>query len=463
MITKAESQNITEKIAIHDIDTFVVETLRAGKQFVLAELPAALDYFYEHAGKFEIMRSFFRDRQHMAAAKQAQINHWSLILEAQFNEQYLASTSKIGETHHRINLPPGIYIGGYNVLISKLVDAVQSRFPVNALSSTSIGAKLKKQKIDGKKALSSAIFKAGMLDMDIAISVYEAAANKERQHVITQANEFESVMTKVVENVVRTSKDLEESASSMIGMAGQASSQSSEISAAAHQTSANVNTVAAATEQLSASVVEINRQVLTSASVAEEAVSNVNKTSARVDELSKASETIGSIVDVINAIARQTNLLALNATIEAARAGEAGNGFSVVANEVKSLAAQTSKATSDIENQIRGIQDITSNTLASIEQISSVISSIHTSASAIAAAVEQQGAATAEISRNVLEAAQGTGQVSDRIQELSGLAGSTETSAKSVMGVADELGKEASGLQDVTNRFLQSLRQRRTA
>ena len=60
---------------------------------------------------------------------------------------------------------------------------------------------------------------------------------------------------------------------------------------------------------------------------------------------SQAATRIGEVVQLINEIASQTNLLALNATIEAARAGEAGRGFAVVASEVKSLAAQTGKAT----------------------------------------------------------------------------------------------------------------------
>jgi methyl-accepting chemotaxis protein len=70
------------------------------------------------------------------------------------------------------------------------------------------------------------------------------------------------------------------------------------------------------------------------------------------DATSRVDEMVGSISD----IARQTNLLALNANVEAARAGDAGSGFAVVAREVKQLSAQTSKATTDIASQLRGMR-----------------------------------------------------------------------------------------------------------
>ena len=72
-----------------------------------------------------------------------------------------------------------------------------------------------------------------------------------------------------------------------------------------------------------------------------------------------AANRIGDVTQLITTIAEQTNLLALNATIEAARAGDAGRGFAVVAQEVKALASQTAKATSEISTQIAGMQAAT--------------------------------------------------------------------------------------------------------
>lgn len=85
--------------------------------------------------------------------------------------------------------------------------------------------------------------------------------------------------------------------------------------------------------------------------------SKITRTSEKLTDLREALGRVGEVSDAINAIARQTNLLALNATIEAARAGEAGKGFAIVASEVKSLAGQTSEATSKIEQTLAELSD----------------------------------------------------------------------------------------------------------
>src|SRR3954451_2073021 len=76
-------------------------------------------------------------------------------------------------------------------------------------------------------------------------------------------------------------------------------------------------------------------------------------------EYNKRTRDISGIIGTINVIAERTNLLSLNASIEAARAGEAGRGFAVVAEEIRNLADRCARATAEISDIVRGVEDAT--------------------------------------------------------------------------------------------------------
>ncbi|MBO3143459.1 HAMP domain-containing protein [Dermatophilus congolensis] len=217
--------------------------------------------------------------------------------------------------------------------------------------------------------------------------------------------------------------------------------------------SESVGTVAAGTEEMTASIREIAQNTTDAAAVAASAVQVADQTNVTVAKLGESSLEIGEVIKTITSIAEQTNLLALNATIEAARAGEAGKGFAVVANEVKDLAQETSRATDDIGRRVEQIQLDTQAAVSAIAEISGIIASINDTQSTIASAVEEQTATTNEMSRSASEAAAGTSEISSGIQEVSAAAEDTNEAVSSTVQAAEELSRRATELQQLVDGF----------
>jgi len=269
---------------------------------------------------------------------------------------------------------------------------------------------------------------------------------------------FEGTVAEVVRLTAAAAAELHATAEGMEHTAARTSSIAAAVAAAAEEASHNVQTVAAAADQLSASVREISSQVAKSSTISGEAVAQAGRTNTLVQGLSEASVRIGEVVGLITDIAAQTNLLALNATIEAARAGEAGKGFAVVANEVKGLANQTGRATSEIGTQIAAVQSASTDSASAIQSIAATIVKVGEYASMISAAVEQQGAATHEIALNVDLAAQGTTEVTANIHRLSEGAEETGRAAGAVLTAAGDLSRQSEQLGQAVTSFLGELR-----
>jgi len=309
----------------------------------------------------------------------------------------------------------------------------------------------------GQMAAALQIFKDQRLAADRLSSEQAAERAAKEQRVVrldTLTRSFEMKAGELVGLVSSAATELQATAQSMTGTAGQATQQATHVAAAAEEASVNVQTVAAAAEELASSITEISRQVAQSAKVAGRALDDAKRTDGVVQALAQGAQKIGEVVGLISNIAGQTNLLALNATIEAARAGDAGKGFAVVASEVKSLATQTARATEDIARQITQIQTATKDAVESIRGIGGTIGEISEIAAAIAAAVEEQGAATQEIARNVQQAATGTREVSSNIIGVSQGANDAGAAATQVLGAAGELSRQAEQLRSEVGRYI---------
>ncbi|MDW1739003.1 methyl-accepting chemotaxis protein [Vibrio sp. Vb2354] len=254
--------------------------------------------------------------------------------------------------------------------------------------------------------------------------------------VSEKAHQVDTSMGALLESAQVTSSNVEQQQTSIVEMG----SQLDEIALAARNTLDQANQ---SVQKLSDSKGEIEqgRDALEQNKVTMESLhGSIETASTQVTQLSKESEAIGRVTEVIEGLAEQTNLLALNAAIEAARAGDQGRGFAVVADEVRMLATRTTQSTTEINGIINAIQRSTNSVVEEIEHSQSLaeqgaehiekavtrllvtteqIGSLNEQMAELAAAAEQQSHATNSITGLMSGITQSVDEVSNNSQRAS--------------------------------------------
>lgn len=250
-----------------------------------------------------------------------------------------------------------------------------------------------------------------------------------------------------------TSEQMATGAEQVASQAATVATAGEEISATSSDIAQNCNSAAEASRQASQKALDGATVVDSTVTIMNQIADRVKATSVTIESLGSRSDQIGAIIGTIEDIADQTNLLALNAAIEAARAGEQGRGFAVVADEVRALAERTTRATREIGEMIKAIQNETKAAVAAMEEgvhkvedgrtesarcgeairsILQQISEVSMQINQIATAAEEQTATTSEISNNMM-------QITEVVQGTARGAHESAQAANQLNTIADEL------------------------
>jgi len=416
----------------------------------------------------KVVQAIDADRDGFAGAYQALaplvgLQERVALQEYEKSKEVLAQTKMINWTVLLVGLVVAcglawVIVRSITVSVADMI-SVMNRLAVND-TTVDIGGCGRRDEI-GEMARSVEVFKTNAIER-LRLEAEEKLAVRRReerqQKIESLTSGFDGEVTTLLGGLSGAATELGDTSTAMSSNAEETLRQTSVVSAATEEASQNLNTIASASNQMLASIQEIGNQVQRAATIASNAVHEADTTSRMMQNLAETAARIGDVVQLITDIASQTNLLALNATIEAARAGEAGKGFAVVAGEVKTLASQTAKATTDIATQISAIQAETGSAVDAIRRINGVIGDISEMSAVIAGAVEEQGAAMQEVVRNVEQAAVGTNEVASNIIQVVDAARNTGEMASGVQSAANRVQTQSSHLKSRVETFLEAVK-----
>jgi len=274
--------------------------------------------------------------------------------------------------------------------------------------------------------------------------------------VIVQTSNTSANIAAASAQLYATSEQIATGTGKVAAQAGTVATASEEMSATSNDIAANCHMVAESAQQAAATTQEgfevVRRTVDGIRQRGEEARVNARN----IESLGERSDQIGAIVATIEDIADQTNLLALNAAIEAARAGEQGRGFAVVADEVRALAERTTRATREIGEMIKAIQNETRAAIVTMEAgvkgseqgaaeagqlenalqaILEQVNAVSMQVSQIATAAEEQTATTSEITTNIHQITQVVNETSHGTQGSANAASALSSQAEELQSL----------------------------
>lgn len=227
---------------------------------------------------------------------------------------------------------------------------------------------------------------------------------------------------------------------------------------AAAQTADSLARVASGGQELGLLFQAMEADVQDAARAIRDAVDHTQSGAALTQALRGEADQIGAVTSLIDGIARATSMLALNAGIEAARAGEAGQGFAVVAREVKLLAEQTRDAVAEITNRIDHIRTTVGEVAQSHVHLDGAMATADRLSASVFDAVARHGAFSRAVAASVAEAGSSSDHIRTSARQISDNADAAGSGARAIHDAASQLAQDAHRLDARASSFLLAIR-----
>jgi methyl-accepting chemotaxis protein len=461
----SSADTLRQRLDFMNLGKEEAELLGRNAERIVALIPESLEGLYARIRAFPEVRAHFSSEEMMRGASNSQARHWGTIASGRFDRDYVQSVERIGAVHARIGLEPRWYIGGYAIILDKLLNELLKpparSMPFGKMS----GSKGR----DEAARLAAVVVKAALLDMDIVISTYLEAAETARRDADEARRNAETAQAFVTEQTAeglahlsegdltyRLTRDfpkgyeklkadfnqamnglqeamrlISSNAEGMRTGAGEISQAADDLSRRTEQQAATLEETAAAMDEITATVRKTAEGAGQASSVVAAARAEAEKSGRVVREavsamgqIETSAREINQIIGVIDEIAFQTNLLALNAGVEAARAGDAGRGFAVVAQEVRALAQRSADAAKQIKalistssQQVGQGVNLVGDTGKALEGIVGKVAEISALMTGITASAQEQAAGLAQVNTAVNQMDQVTQQNAAMVEE----------------------------------------------
>lgn len=286
-------------------------------------------------------------------------------------------------------------------------------------------------------------------------AVFESLKDGDFSQRVEIANDND--LAPLVDGFNRTAANIEHILKTIRTSSEQVLTSAQEVSSGNNQLSIATQQMASSLQQTAASVEEITASIQEAAGLSAEAATKMRRTTSDAErgakmlaEMAAAMSTVKAsgdkiqeIVNVVNDIAFQTNLLALNAAVEAARAGEEGKGFAVVASEVRSLAARSADAVTEIKELVEKNEENIQNATALSAQTTKVLLQL-------VSRVQEASLSIQDIEKRSKEQASGIHQINSAIMQMDEV---TQRNASLV----EELASSAEDMANISRQLASEL------